>query len=429
MASARSPGRSCSPAIATLTGCGGGSESSRIAAIEIRSDATSVVVGDTLRLAATPRDASGNELSKRTVTWASSDQAVAMVSSDGLVTAIGPGTARLTAIVENTSGSVVLEVREKPSVAIPARDLRILELDPEGRLGAAHDVNNHGRVVGYIRTSSGSERAFLWSAEQGLTELGTLGGRSSVARAVNDRDQVVGDSETASGEVHAFLWTRERGMRDLGIRGSAYDINEHGQVVGIEGQTAFLWTETGAIRSLGALGEGHSVAYGINNLGQIVGSTRVPSGRVHAFLWTEQRGMRDLGALDGVFSEALAINDLGQVVGHSGTAARTGESHAFIWTEAGGMRNLNIQVPGGGSAFANDINERGQVAGGFRGLRHRAFVWSEAEGAVELAPLPERSYSFGFRINDRGEAAGESGDLGVRNSSIPRAVLWTGPRK
>ncbi|NIN63846.1 MAG: HAF repeat-containing protein, partial [Anaerolineae bacterium] len=48
--------------------------------------------------------------------------------------------------------------------------------------------------------------------------------------------QVIGFSSTASGERHAFLWTAEEGMVDLDTLGGpdsfAYGINEQGQVVG-----------------------------------------------------------------------------------------------------------------------------------------------------------------------------------------------------
>jgi len=70
-----------------------------------------------------------------------------------------------------------------------------------------------------------------------MVDLGTFGGRSALASAINDRGQVVGEVLFESGQGHAFLWTKEDGMTDLGavagwLRSRPADINEHGQVVG-----------------------------------------------------------------------------------------------------------------------------------------------------------------------------------------------------
>ncbi|MGI9140602.1 MAG: Ig-like domain-containing protein [Gemmatimonadaceae bacterium] len=62
-------------------------------------------VGETAQLSATPLDASGNPVSAP-VTWTSSNQGVATVSSSGLVTATGLGTAKIRA----TTGSFFQEV-------------------------------------------------------------------------------------------------------------------------------------------------------------------------------------------------------------------------------------------------------------------------------------------------------------------------------
>ena len=62
-------------------------------------------IGDTRQLTATPRDSDGNPVSA-TVTWTSTNQAVATVSSTGLVTATGIGTATVRA----TAGSVTEDI-------------------------------------------------------------------------------------------------------------------------------------------------------------------------------------------------------------------------------------------------------------------------------------------------------------------------------
>jgi len=63
----------------------------------------------------TLKDAGGNVLSGRTITWSSSADSVAKVSSTGVVTAAGAGTASITATSEGQHGQVSVIVT-RPAV-------------------------------------------------------------------------------------------------------------------------------------------------------------------------------------------------------------------------------------------------------------------------------------------------------------------------
>ncbi|MBK8650086.1 MAG: Ig-like domain-containing protein, partial [Gemmatimonadetes bacterium] len=73
----------------------------------------------TTRATATVRDAQGNVLTGRPVTWSSSTPAVATVSTTGLITAVAPGTVTVAATSEGVSGtSPSLSVVPVPVAAV-----------------------------------------------------------------------------------------------------------------------------------------------------------------------------------------------------------------------------------------------------------------------------------------------------------------------
>ena len=73
-----------------------------------------VLVGGTLQLVAIPKDARGNLLGGRTVTWTSSAPAVATVSSSGLVTGVTEGMTTITAASEGKSDTTQVSVVPAP---------------------------------------------------------------------------------------------------------------------------------------------------------------------------------------------------------------------------------------------------------------------------------------------------------------------------
>ncbi len=126
------------------------------------------------------------------------------------------------------------------------------------------------------------------------------------------------------------------------------------------------------ISDLGTLaGGGYTVAYSINDSGQVVGVSGFDDTTpLYAFITGPNGiGMTELGNLGGDGSVANDINDSREVVGVAATAA--GASHSFIFSH-GGMTDLSLLAPvvaaGWTDLSASGINNNGQIVGS--GQRH-----------------------------------------------------------
>jgi uncharacterized protein YjdB len=89
-----------------------------VASVSVSPSPASMSVGQTLQLTATPKDASGNPLSGRVVTWSSSNTAVATVGGNGLVAAIAAGATTITATSEGASGTSGITVSTVPVASV-----------------------------------------------------------------------------------------------------------------------------------------------------------------------------------------------------------------------------------------------------------------------------------------------------------------------
>lgn len=152
----------------------------------------------------------------------------------------------------NDAGTVV-GLSDTPSGQRPFRWTASTGMQPLGRFGGngagALDINAAGHIVGATHfRQGGPNHAFLLLPRQGLFDLGTGGGWSSAATRMNERGMVIGQVNNSPAYRRAFAWTRETGLIQIG-RGSNYsvaaDLNNWGQVVGTVGMRAFLWTRGG----------------------------------------------------------------------------------------------------------------------------------------------------------------------------------------
>lgn len=205
-------------------------------------------------------------------------------------------------------------------------------------------------------------------------------------------------------------------LMDLGLlpgytssRGAA--ISQNGQYAAVTNSRASdskaaRWFG-GSQTNLGTLGGNDSFAYGVNNLGTVVGQAELASGNGHAFYRTTGGAMVDLGTLGGNFSDAKGINDAGVI---AGTAFNAGGSFRMVRWVGGVIQNLGTL--GNGINRNNDVVGAFDVAGG--GGERNMLLYRDGVGLVDLGRPGGYTGATGLALNDNRDVVG----FGSQGSAI-----------
>ncbi len=184
--------------------------------------------------------------------------------------------------------------------------------------------------------------------------------------------------------------------------------------------------QTYTVIDLGTLGATPSSAYGLNNNGQVVGSSYVNSRTYHAFLYSGGT-MIDLGTLGGNNSQGIGINDSGQVVGQADTVITVGSvqmGHAFLYNGQT-MQDLGTMGMVNDESVACGINASGQMGGEANILNGDPHAFLYAGGYMHDLGTLGGDQSFGQGINASGQVVGYS-NLTRGSDTIKHAFLYKG---
>ena len=131
-----------------------------VASVTVSPATAVVLVGATVQLTTTLKDAAGNVLSGRSVTWASGTPAVATVSSTGLVTGVAASAATITATSEGQRGTAAVTVNLVPvasvTVSPASASIRVGQLvQLTATLKDASGTVLSGRVISWVSSAPG----------------------------------------------------------------------------------------------------------------------------------------------------------------------------------------------------------------------------------------------------------------------------------
>lgn len=185
------------------------------------------------------------------------------------------------------------------------------------------------------------------------------------------------------------------------------------------GRTAGFFHDGATVRNIGSLGGGTVYINGLNDAGQIAGTSVNENGIENAFVWSAGSGMLDIRAEPGRGrSYGWAINNRGVVTGSFGDSARP-----FRWSIGSGVEDLGVT-----SAFAQPsgrvLNDAGLIAGvtTIDDEFNRVFAWTRASGLIDIDTLGSVE-SNPVAVGAGGEVAGNR--LASWDDGGDRPFLWT----
>ena len=163
-----------------------------VSAMTVSPASPNLVAGATQQLTATLRDANGHGIVDRAPSWSTSASGVATVSSSGLVTAQGAGTATITATIEGRSATATVTV-----TAVPPAPVATVAVSPAT---ASPAVGQTQQFTATLRDAGGAVltgRAVGWSTS--AAGVATVSGSGLVTAVAAGSATITATSEGRSG--------------------------------------------------------------------------------------------------------------------------------------------------------------------------------------------------------------------------------------
>ena len=233
---------------------------------------TLATIGATVQLMATVRDQNNNPMTGQTVTWSSSNTAVASVSGNGLVTAVANGTAQIRAQSGNVSGTANITVAEpvptRITIAPTSHTLEMIGATVQ-LTATVRDQRNNIMSGQSITWSSGDDAVatvsgagLVTAVSNGMAEITAKSGNLSASASITVSEPVatsltiepathtleaIGDTVELAAVV---LDQHENAMEDVSVTWSSGDdavatVDENGLVTAVDNGMAEITAQAG----------------------------------------------------------------------------------------------------------------------------------------------------------------------------------------
>ena len=256
-------------------------------------------------------------------------------------------------------------------------------------------------------------------------------GATQVIRSMNSTNEVAGGYKSNRRNTSsALILLGNNSVEDIaGEQGAgnsvAYGINDQGEIAGAY-NTSTSQRPFRSVRRMGfqelslPVGSNGGIAFAINEVGEAAGYVSGTAG-VRPAWWTRRGDIQLLPTNQSLTTKALDLNDRGDIVGVTGGQPKA----AVLWPRKGNMVSLGT-LPGFTHSEAVAISENGSIAGLATGVgafpnRSRAVLWQSGGLAIQdLGALPGGADSRARDVNNRGEVVGRSS-----SAKGSRAFIWT----
>src|SRR5690348_8777741 len=286
----------------------------------------------------------------------------------------------------------------------------------------AYGINDKGISAGQSEngtvdaaTGAPQTRAVLWRRGK-IRDLGTLGGTQSMATYINNAGQAAVASLN-SDTNDPFLNVPQANCLWNPVNGAScgqfdFAFNTYYEAASTQGHAA-IWSKGTGLQDLGTLGGPDSMAYYVNEAGQVIGwsytsfdagASGVPD--THPFFRDPATGVTtDIGTLGGTYASVVWMNQSGQATGASNLAGDT-VVHPFVWDPASGLMT-DIGSFGGWYSHPNWINDNGDVVGisSYPDGTRRAFYWHNGK-LKDLGTIGTDDRSTATCVNNKGLIVG-----------------------
>lgn len=276
------------------------------------------------------------------------------VNSNGTVAGFAMNQSQINPVLWSATGNGVSQQMIFSSIADAesGRDIFIGDVNVQNFQGQALSINDRNDTVGMWISQDGSGRAYC-VVDGNFMDMGVLqGGSWAAAYGISENGIVIGTGENANGQMRAWKYVNGQ-MQELGTLGGSQSyakaISGNGQIAGqavtADGRLQAYRYSNNVMQGLGTLGGNHSSASGINNRGMVVGNSLTTNDQDSAFLYVDGQ-LYDLNRLvkntiGWTLTAAYGINDLGQIVGEG---MYQGERRAFLLNPLAATADLPSQV-------------------------------------------------------------------------------------